>query len=207
MDCYIFCAGEFHGLVKKPEPGDIVIAADGGLGHTRALGLDPDVILGDFDSLGYVPEGAQVFPAEKDDTDCILAIKEGLARGAGRFFIYGGLEGSRLEHTLANLQSLLYLAKAGVRGYLVGKHQIVTTVWEETVIFPETCRGYVSFFAFGEKARGITLEGLHYPLQEGTLQADFPLGVSNHFTGQKASCQVRSGCLIGVYERENGILW
>ena len=76
--CVIFCAAAFDGLLS-PIPSDaLVIAADGGLRHTEALGLTPDIILGDFDSLGYVPEDSRVFPVEKDDTDALLAVRLGL---------------------------------------------------------------------------------------------------------------------------------
>ena len=81
--CVIFCAGGFEGLVQPIENTDFVIAADGGLRHAQALGLTPNLILGDFDSLGYVPQGAEVFPVEKDDTDAMLAIKKG-DRKAGK---------------------------------------------------------------------------------------------------------------------------
>ena len=78
--CVIFCAGELDAPVEIPENA-LIIAADGGLRHTEALGLRPDVILGDFDSLGYTPQGAEVFPVEKDDSDSMLAARRGLAEG------------------------------------------------------------------------------------------------------------------------------
>ena len=74
--CVIFCAGGFDRLAEPIGSEDLVIAADGGLIHTQALGLTPHVILGDFDSLGYIPQGAQVFPVKKDDTDFITKLSE-----------------------------------------------------------------------------------------------------------------------------------
>ena len=118
--CMIFCAGGFSGLLQPMPQDALVIAADGGLRHTEKLGLQPDIILGDFDSLGYVPEGAAVYPVEKDDTDSMLAIKQGLAQGCDTFYLYGALDGKRLEHTVANFQALQYLADHGAKGYLVG---------------------------------------------------------------------------------------
>ena len=91
--CHIFCAAGFDGLLEPISQGDFVIAADGGLRHTQALGLSPDVVLGDFDSLGYVPEGANVFPVEKDDTDAMLAVRRGLEAGCRRFLLYGSVDG------------------------------------------------------------------------------------------------------------------
>jgi len=85
--CIVFCAAEFNNLIAPIEAGDCIIAADGGLRHTRNLGITPDVILGDFDSLGFEPEGANVFPVEKDDTDAMLAVRRGLAMGYREFLL------------------------------------------------------------------------------------------------------------------------
>ena len=91
--CIIFCAAEFDVLVTPIGPEDFVIAADGGLQHAKKLGITPDVILGDFDSLGYTPGGASVFPVEKDDTDSMLAVRRGLDWGYREFLLYGSLDG------------------------------------------------------------------------------------------------------------------
>ena len=100
--CIIFGAAEFDRLAEPICLGDFVIAADGGLRHTKKLSILPDEILGDFDSLGYVPDTGVVYPVEKDDTDTMLAVRRGLELGFRRFVIYGGLEGRRLDHTVAN---------------------------------------------------------------------------------------------------------
>ncbi len=203
--CLIFCAGGFDGLLAPPAPEDILIAADGGLVHTQALGLTPDVILGDFDSLGYVPEGSAVFPVEKDDTDAMLAVKKGLEMGCREFLLYGSLDGPRLDHTVANFQTLQYLADHGTTGYLVGKDHIVTVVKNGGVSFPSTATGILSVFCLGQDARGVNIRGLHYPLENGTLTAGFPLGVSNHFTGKRAEVSVKNGSLLVIFERKNGL--
>ena len=124
--CVIFCAGGFSALAEPVDESDYVIAADGGYAHTQALGLTPDAVLGDFDSLGFVPEQAIRHPVEKDDTDAMLAVRHGLRRGCDRFFLYGGLDGPRLDHTVANYQTLQFLADQGARGWLIGEKQIVT---------------------------------------------------------------------------------
>ena len=89
--CVIFCAAGFERLAVPMEPEDFVIAADGGLRHTERLGIVPDVILGDFDSLGRVPAGSNVFPVEKDDTDAMLAVRRGLSLGYRDFLLYGSI--------------------------------------------------------------------------------------------------------------------
>lgn len=202
--CVIFCAAEFDSLAQPLEKEDLIIAADGGLRHLQELGIAPDVILGDFDSLGYIPEGANVFPVEKDDTDAMLAIRHGLKLGFRQFVIYGGMGGRRPDHTMANLQALQYLAEHGARGYLVGKDHLVTVMKEETVVFTASAEGILSVFCVGSDAEGVTLEGLKYPLTNGTLAGSFPLGASNHFTGKTASVTAAKGCLLLFWERKNG---
>ena len=203
--CIIFCAAEFDGLLQSISPEDYVIAADGGLRHTQKVGIVPHVLLGDFDSLGYVPEGANVYPVEKDDTDAMLAVRLGLQKGYREFLLYGSLDGPRLDHTVANFQTLQYLADHGASGYLVGRDYLVTVVKESAIRFSEGCAGTVSVFCMGQDARGVTLTGLHYLLENGVLTAGFPLGVSNHFTGSPAQIRVKEGSLLVLWDRKNGL--
>jgi len=203
--CVIFCAAEFDSLVQPLAPGDYVIAADGGLRHTEKLGFVPDVVLGDFDSLGYTPEGANVHPVEKDDTDAMLAVKLGLNKGCQEFWLYGSLDGPRLDHTIANFQTLQYLADHGAVGYLIGRDYIVTVLKQGSLAFASGWSGTVSVFCMGADAQGVTLRGLHYPLENGTLSVGFPLGVSNHFTGEPAQITVKEGSLLILWDRKNGI--
>ncbi len=202
--CVIFCAAEFDRLALPIGPEDHVIAADGGLYHVQALGITPHTVLGDFDSLGYTPEGANVFPVEKDDTDAMLAIRRGLQLGYRDFLLYGSLDGPRLDHTVANFQSLQYLCDHGAAGFLVGKTYLATVVKNGALIFPAGCDGILSVFCSGADAEGVTLENLYYPLKDARLTAGFPLGVSNHFTRQQARVQVKSGSLLVLWDRKNG---
>ncbi len=202
--CVIFCAGEFDSLAEPIQQQDHLLAVDGGLTHMQALGLTPAEILGDFDSLGYTPEQAQVFPVEKDDTDSMLAVRRGLALGYGRFVLYGSLDGPRLDHTLANFQTLQFLADRGAVGYLIGKTYIATVIKNGSLRFPAAARGILSVFCMGTDARKVTLRGLKYPLEEGTLTAGHPLGVSNHFTGAESEISVEEGSLLVLYDRSNG---
>ena len=203
MACILFGAAEFDALLRPIDPADYVIAADGGLRHTRLLGIHADAVLGDFDSLGAIPQDANVFPVEKDDTDTMLAIRHGLALGHKEFFLYGCLDGKRLDHTVANFQSLQFLADHGAVGYLVGKEYIVTVIRNETLTFPKAARGILSLFCMGSDATGVTLRGLKYPLEQGTLTSGFPLGVSNHFLGQTATVTVENGSLLAMWDRDN----
>ena len=202
--CVIFCAAEFDGLLS-PVPSDaLVIAADGGLRHTQSLGLTPDIILGDFDSLGYIPEDSRVFPVEKDDTDAMLAVRVGLEQGCDRFLFYGAMDGPRLDHTIANFQTLGYLTTHGARGYLLGRDYIATVLSGESLEFSGEATGIFSAFCLGGSAE-VSIEGLQYPLEHGRLTPDFPLGVSNHFLGQPARITVHAGQVLALWDRENGL--
>ena len=202
--CLIFCAAEFDALAAPIGPGDYLLAADGGLAHLQKLGLSPNGIIGDFDSLGYTPAGAEVFPVEKDDTDAMLAVRKGLELGFRDFIIYGGLDGPRLDHTIANFQTLQFLADHGAAGYLVGRDYIITVIRGGSISFAEDATGIFSLFCLGPDAHGVTIEGLHYPLENGTLTSGFPLGVSNHFVGKPAKITVRDGSLLALWDRKNG---
>ena len=202
--CIIFCAGGFAGLADPIQTDDYILAADGGLAHVQALGLTPNGILGDFDSLGYVPEDSTLFPVEKDDTDAMLAVRKGLELGYEEFLLYGSLDGPRLDHTVANFQTLQFLADHGATGHLIGKTQIATLVKNGKLTFPDTATGYISLFCMGSDAHGVTLENLKYPLHDATLTAGFPLGVSNQFVGKPATVSVREGSLLIIYGRS---LW
>ena len=203
--CIIFCAGDFDSLFEPVLPGDLVIAADGGLRHTQKLGVEPGVVLGDFDSLGYVPMDSKVFPREKDDTDAMLAVRCGLEAGYREFMIYGGVEGPRLEHTVANFQTLLYMAERGAQGYLIGQNQIVSVLAPGETVFSDTAKGYLSVFCLGQDATGVSLQGLQYPMTNGTLTAGFPLGISNRFIGLEAHIKLKNGYLLALWDRANGI--
>ena len=202
--CIIFCAADFYGLAAPLEPDDYIIAADGGLAHTNALGITPHCILGDFDSLGYVPESANVFPVEKDDTDAMLAVRRGLELGYKEFYLYGSLDGKRLDHTVANFQTLQFLCDHGAHGYLIGKDYMVTAVKDGALTFPNTATGIFSVFCMGRDAEGVSILGGKYEADTVTLSAGFPLGVSNHFVGKPVSISVEDGSLLVLWDTCNG---
>lgn len=203
--CIIFCAAACDGVLEPVTTDDFVIAADGGLRHTEKLGITPDEVLGDFDSLGFEPEGANVFPVEKDDTDAMLAVRRGLDLGYRTFLLYGSLDGPRLDHTVANFQTLQFLCDHGAFGVLAGISTMAAVVKNGGLSFPAGCDGTVSVFCLGPDAHGVTLKGLYYPLENETLTAGFPLGVSNHFTGVEAEISVADGSLLVIWEGKNGL--
>ncbi len=204
--CHIVAACETGALPARRD-GDLVIAADAGYLHLAAQGIKPDLVVGDFDSLGFVPQGEAIVrhPARKDDTDTLLAIKLGLERGYRRFHLYGCL-GGRLDHTVANLQALGYLCAHGARGFLIGDRETATLMRNTSLRFRDSARGTLSVFAHGGEARDVTLDGLSYPLDRAVLTPDFPLGVSNEFTGVPATVQVGDGALLVVWSGTPGDL-
>ncbi|MBQ6380021.1 MAG: thiamine diphosphokinase [Clostridia bacterium] len=194
--CCICGAGEYYGDETIPANA-FVIAADGGLRFCRAQGTTPDVIIGDFDSLGFAAAGNNVIqlPVEKDDTDTLAAVKFALEKGYRRFWLLG-CTGGRLSHTVANLQTLTYLAKRGAAGILFDKEEIATVTGTE-LAFTESAAGFLSVFA-AEAAVTLSESGLQYPAKQMTFTADFPLGVSNAFTGAAARIEVHEGYALVV---------
>ena len=190
------------GTIHIPEREEVLlIAADGGLSYLEEQGIAPNLVVGDFDSLGRVPDGKNVVchPVEKDDTDTMLAVKLGLTQGCNVFLLYG-CTGGRPDHTYANYQTLQYLVDNGARGYLLGDGWIITVIQSGTLHFPKGMEGTISVFCPNGSAKGVTLKGLYYPLENGTLTGTFPLGVSNHFTGSCAEVSVSEGMLLVMWE-------
>ena len=202
--CVIVGAGELEDAVIRRREGDLVIAADGGLKYLERAGITPDIALGDFDSLGYRPDLPEVIyhPPEKDDTDTMLAVREGFARGFDTFVIYAGL-GGRLDHTVANLQTLAFIAENGGRGYLVGGSAVSTAVKDASISFGAGERGMISVFCMGEKAEGVTISGLKYEVENAELVPYLPLGASNEFTGKPAKIEVKHGTLLVMWQQDN----
>ena len=195
-------AGDFDAaLLPKSSAGDLLIAADGGLDALRAGGFEPDICVGDFDSLGRLPDGADYIklPVEKDDTDLIAAARLGLSRGYTEFEFYGALGGRRFSHSLAAVETLLWLLDSGAEGEIIDVRCRVSALRGGRRVFPAGTKGLVSVFAAEESE--VTLRGLYYPLDRYPLSPRFPLGVSNRFTGGEAVIEVK-GCVIIVTEEE-----
>lgn len=198
-ECYIIGAGDFFGLREAPDDSDYIIAADAGYNYCRECCLIPDLVLGDFDSLGQAPKHPNVMqlPVEKDDTDTMFALKLGLEKGYRRFYMYGALGGDRPDHTVANLQSLVYLANRGARGWLFGEKYVWTAI-KDTCLRIEGS-GDVSVFCPDGTAEGVFLRGLKYPLDGAVITSEFPIGVSNSFAENSAEIEVKNGVLIIMY--------
>ncbi len=200
--CFIFGAGEYGSLSIGSDKikDSLVIAADGGYSYTSAHGIYPDIIIGDFDSLGYVPNEKSVvkMPAEKDDTDMIAAIRKALEYGCNEIIICGAL-GGRLDHTVANIQSLNFIASHGAQGYILSDREALTVIRGGSLLFSERFGGMVSVFSIGDRCTGVDLRGLKYPLTDAVITGDFPIGVSNEFTGTEACISLKSGAMLVMW--------
>ncbi|MCH5342250.1 MAG: thiamine diphosphokinase [Acetatifactor sp.] len=205
--CFVIGAGDLTVGTLEVSKKDFVIAVDGGLGYCSLLGVEPDLILGDFDSVSpeeakavealeqQIPERILRLPREKDDTDMLAALKEGLRRGYRDFRIYGGT-GGRFDHTLANIQCLLYLKKHGAVGYLVDGTGMILVLMDESVEFQKGLEGFLSLFSLTDESVGVTIRGMKYPLEQAVVRNDFPIGISNEFTGEAAVVSVEKGQLV-----------
>lgn len=201
--CFIFAAGTFYGMRELPVSGDLILAADAGYENCKAAGVQPNQLLGDFDSMDQPQDFENVFraPVEKDDTDTMLAVRTGLAQGCTEFHIYGGTGGKRSDHTIANLQTLLFLREHGAHGYLYDNDFVWTVLQNESITIPKTVEwGLLSVFCMGDRAEGITLSGVQYSLTDGELTPGFPIGVSNHILDTQASVTVKKGTILVGWE-------
>ena len=191
----VFC--EF--VTEKPEAGDLVIAADAGYLTAQKMGITPDVLLGDFDTLGVenIPDGIECLrvPAEKNDTDTQLAVSTAIERGAKEITIIGGVSG-RLDHTLSTLAILEDLwERKNDRIYAIltdGKNR-VRFLRNSGAILPRSQYRYFSLIAADELVKGVTLEGCKYPLKNGRISRRHQWAVSNEITGNCALVEISRG--------------
>lgn len=207
--CIVICAGDFTPVEMKKKDGDFVIAVDGGYLYSKILEIAPDLIIGDFDSLPRAEREelsvmkqtdkdriVELNPC-KDDTDTLAALRIGLKKGYRNFHIYGAM-GGRLEHTIANIQCLHFLKNNGAKGYIMDAECMLTVIQNETVTFHKEMEGLLSLFSLGEKANGVTLKNMKYPLEKAEITNDFPIGISNEFTGEAGEVTVEEGTLLAI---------
>lgn len=198
--CYIFGAASGEPLDFNKKSDDLVIAADAGFFLCEKLNIEPDILLGDFDSLGYVPNAKEIIkhPVKKDDTDTLLAIRVGFERGYKRFVIYGGA-GGRQDHTLANFQTLSFVASNGGIAYLCGDDFTAVAIKDSAIEFSKESAGNISVFSACTECE-VSEKNLLYTLNNAKLTFDFPLGVSNEFIGEKAEVSVSRGTALVVWQ-------
>lgn len=205
--CVVFAAGDYYGAPIAVPRGAFVVAADGGYDHARALGVDVDVVVGDFDSTSTprVAIGARTvaLPSEKDDPDLLSALKIGWRHGAREFHVHGAL-GGRVDHTISNIQQTALVAAHGGIMYLHGDGRVVTAVADAALEFPAHAvpsTQYVSVFSHTDVARGVCEDGLKYRLDDARMTNLEVNGLSNEFVdGLGSRISVAQGVLIVVFD-------
>lgn len=196
-ECYIIGAGDFFGLREIPDDSDYVIAADAGYEYCRKNNIIPDLVLGDFDSLGVAPKHPNVMqlPVEKDDTDTVFAVKTMVQRGYDDFLLIGVI-GARLDHTLGNVSILLYLDSLGKKAEIVDDYSEMQIVSKDEVSI-EDKYPFFSLLNITGCARGITIRDAKYPLDGAEITCEYQYGVSNEvLPGKTAKISVRDGKLL-----------
>lgn len=201
MKAFIYTGGELNikNITETPKDGDLIIAADSGYLGAQKLGIRPDILLGDFDSLGDVKTPDSVkrlqVPSEKDFTDTQLAVDTAIKNGATEIVIIGGLDG-RLDHTLSNLAILEQLSKKKIYAHITNGFNRVRYIESTSTLIAKSGFKYLSLLCLSQKAKGVSIEGCKYPLTNAKLSRDFQYAVSNEITGNCALISVRKG---GIY--------
>lgn len=197
--------GDYDAVRRRLRADDFVVYCDCGLRHLDGLGAAPDLIVGDFDSCSNPETETEtiVLPCEKDDTDTVFAVKEALRRGFEEFLLVG-VVGERLDHTLGNVSILLMLDSAGKKGTIIDDYsemEIVSDNREKPCIIDDSY-AYFSLLNISGKARGITISGAKYPLENADISCDYQYGVSNEvLPGCSAEVSVGEGRLLLVKVR------
>lgn len=203
--CVLFTA-YIRGDVREaytPREDDYVLCADGGYAHALAAGIQPDLVIGDGDSLhnANVPSELMLrVPVEKDDTDTMLCIRYALKEGFKECVIVGGV-GGRLDHTIANLQTIAFAHEHGMHTTLCDTRNCVLLHSPGELTLPRKDGFTLSLFSYTERCEGVTIRGVHYPLTDAQLTQAFPLGVSNAFEEKYAHISLRKGLLLVVMSK------
>ena len=187
-----------YGYIKSQlREDDFFIYCDSGLKHMKGLQINPDLIVGDFDSHKnpHFDVETIVLPCEKDDTDSVFAVKEAIKRGFDDFLLIG-VVGARLDHTLGNISILLMLDKNGKRGMIIDDYSVMEII-SRGQAFVEDRFAYFSLINIFGEARGITVENAKYPLSNAEIRCEYQYGISNEvLSGKRAKINVEYGNLL-----------
>ena len=179
---------------------DILIACDKGYGYAKNMRLTPDVVIGDFDSFtGVIDPDIKVlrYPIERDDTDTMLAVKYALNEGCDRIVICSAL-GGRMDHTIANIQSMAYAASHGALCEIMSENEYMRTFTGGKTRVKERDGYSVSLFSLSDECKDLTIEGAKYNLKNATLTNIFPLGYGNSREHDYVTISMSSGILLIV---------
>lgn len=187
-----------HKLIKDT---DFVICADKGWQNALKQGIQPDMIVGDFDS-SPKPENLDasvtVLPVIKDDTDTFYIARYIVENGYTDVLLLGLLGGKRIEHTIANLQTLVYFAENRINATAMDRYSQLLVIKDGAITLPDMSGKFFSLFSMGDRAEGVCITGAKYNLDDYTITNSYPIGVSNEFTGQPVHISVANGSLLLV---------
>lgn len=199
MKAFIYTGGSIFEkkISEQPKEDDLVIAADGGYHNAKKMGVTPQILLGDFDSLKKserIPENIEILqvPAEKDDTDTQLAVQVSLEKGATELVLIGGLDG-RLDHTLSNLAILEELFQRHIRAIFTNGQNRARFIRNSGVILLRENFRYFSILAADPVIKGVTVDGCKYPLKKAKLKKTRQYAVSNEIVGNCALIEIKKG--------------
>lgn len=182
--------------------GDFFVFCDSGLKHMDTLGVQADLIVGDFDSHEnpHLPAETIVLPCEKDDTDTVYAVREAVKRGFSEFLLIGTV-GGRLDHTLGNVSILLYLDSIGKKAQMIDDYSEMEIVSKEPA-FIEDRYAYFSLLNITGLAEGVTIRDAKYPLENAAITCEYQYGISNEtLPGKTAQVSVANGRLLLIKVR------
>lgn len=190
---------------------DVLVAADSGMNFLHDNGIVPDIIAGDFDSVEEKSldafsslEKVEILRLNpiKDDTDTEFVIREAIRRGATSISVLGAT-GTRLDHVLANVYLLGIGLENSVSMEIVDEHNRIQMMEGSLEILKSEQFGeYVSVLPVKGDAKGVTLEGMKYPLKDADVSCFSSLGVSNEIVAEKAKISVTQGTLLVIESRD-----
>lgn len=189
--------GNYEPIRSRLCKDDFMVYCDSGLKHMETLQAKPNLIVGDFDSHEnpHLNVETIVLPCEKDDTDTVFAVKEAVKRGFDDFLLIG-VVGARLDHTLGNVSILLYLHSLGKKAVILDDYSEMEIVSEQPVSIPDSYAYFSLLNIFG-CAKGITIQGAKYPLENGEITCEYQYGISNEILQrQTAIVSVSKGKLL-----------
>lgn len=187
-----------HNLIKET---DFVICADKGWQNAMKAGIKPDMIVGDFDSSPYpedIDVSITVLPVVKDDTDTFHIARYIVENDYTDVLMLGLIGGKRIEHTIANLQTLVYFANNRVNATAMDRYSTIMVIKDGSICLPDMPGRFFSLFSMGDRAEGVSIKGAKYPLDNYTITNYFPIGVSNEFIGENVEISVKDGSLLLV---------
>lgn len=192
-----------------------MIAVDKGLEAFYQLGITPNHVVGDFDSvlddiLKFYQNNPQVvfhnYHPEKDYTDTDIALKLAISLNSSSITIMGAL-GKRIDHTLANIHILTDALEAHIPCQILDSHNRIYLIKNNTTLYKNKLYGnYISLFPLTTTVEGLTLNGFKYTLNNHTLSIGKSLGVSNEILEPTATIELKNGILIVIESKDEGIL-